>query len=473
MKLTLPIISTLDNRPLQDIVKLTIRDKSVDSVDDISPLVSLNALILSNNLLGDGEGLAGIRHCSGLTQLELNGNEFTACPPGNHLNGMKLKVLNMSHNSIDRITHNFAQMSHSLAALVLNNNQLKVIDPSLFANCSNLNTLILSHNDISEFPLIPALRNLKTLAIAHNSLRVVPDISQYQSLKQLRLNNNKIISISMSHIQPMQTVWASLDLLDVGNNKITQDSLEALQQLRFLTNLNLKGNPIVSHYTPEDYQPTLTNLIPSLRILDGVRFDTAFLGRKQKRLALELKRRIKEQKAKPDGRIIKKSEVYKEPHKKETGAEKPSAEPAAKKKPSVKDKPSAKPVKEATKHEKERPSANLGKEKTPASKQLVKDIPSASTKLVKDKPATKDKSAKANKSSKPESIMDAGSKKRKAEVAVAPPVKRVKQAELQEDEDAHKSGVVAIIPAKEKQAVASFDPEQIPDSTGLNVGAWD
>jgi len=449
MRLTLPLVSTLDNRPLQDIHRFSASSKAIDAVDDLSPLVSLHALILSNNELGDGESLAGVRHCSSLTLLELNGNKFTQCPPGNHLNGLSLKVLNMSHNAIDRITHNFTQMSHSLAALILNNNQLKILDASLFANCSNLNTLIISHNELTEFPVLPSLKNLKTLSIAHNKLRLVPDISQYASLKQLRLNNNKIASISSSHIQSMQTVWANLDLLDIGNNKITTEALDALQQLRLVTNLNLKGNPLATHYPTEEYQPTLSNLLPSLRILDGSRFDPAFLGRKQKRLALELKRRIKEEKAKPDGRKVKKQEVFKEP-KALTASE---TEEQPKKLKTKTEKPKTKSGKLV------KPSKLADTQESPKKRKAEATTESPVKKPKTEKPVKKP----AEKVVKPIKKPEAESK------AVKPRAKNFKNGE----DEAHKSGVIAIVPVKTTKET-SFDPAKLAASSNdLNVASWD
>jgi hypothetical protein len=47
-----------------------------------------------------------------------------------------------------------------------------------------------------------------------------------------------------------------------------------------LVNLNLKGNKFCSHGS---YRDDLLALVPTLRVLDGTRFDSKFLERKEKR----------------------------------------------------------------------------------------------------------------------------------------------------------------------------------------------
>lgn len=73
--------------------------------------------------------------------------------------------------------------------------------------------------------------------------------------------------------------------------------IASLGSLLNLHNLNLRGNPIADN---KDYKDKILALIPSLRVLDGERFDMKFLERKQKQSTnlklMEKKDRLKREK---------------------------------------------------------------------------------------------------------------------------------------------------------------------------------
>jgi hypothetical protein len=73
--------------------------------------------------------------------------------------------------------------------------------------------------------------------------------------------------------------------------------IASLGSLLNLHNLNLRGNPIADN---KDYKDKILTLIPSLRVLDGERFDIKFLERKQKQSTnlklMEKKDRLKREK---------------------------------------------------------------------------------------------------------------------------------------------------------------------------------
>lgn len=95
---------------------------------------------------------------------------------------------------------------------------------------------------MDTIPKLPSLLKLTKLSAAHNKLSDVPDLSSNIALKELRLNDNHI-----SHIPETLRNCTSLEILDFGNNQISEwTAIAALGSLTKLHNLNLKGNPIVN-----------------------------------------------------------------------------------------------------------------------------------------------------------------------------------------------------------------------------------
>ncbi|OZJ03454.1 hypothetical protein BZG36_02734 [Bifiguratus adelaidae] len=261
--------------PLPQLPELNFANSDISHIDDISACTNLRKLNLSNNKLKSPDALSGLQYLTELTTLNLSGNALESCE------GLqKLKTL-----FGDVHTTYLTQ----LKALVLNHNKIKTVEN--IGGLLELNTLVISHNNISELPSLPALTNLAKLSAAHNAIRLIPDLSSNSSLKELRLNDNKILTVPES-----VRACSALEILDLGNNLIQGwKDVAALGSLLHLINLNLKGNPICQL---EGYRDKILALIPSLRILDGERFDVKFLERKEKRKAhianLERKQKSKE-----------------------------------------------------------------------------------------------------------------------------------------------------------------------------------
>jgi hypothetical protein len=115
-------------------------------------------------------------------------------------------------------------------------------------------------------------------------------------LKELRLSQNKIAYIpnDITELVPL-----SLEILDLAGNSIKSiKDIENLKPYSKVTNLNLKGNPVSS---VKGYREKVLEILPSLRILDGDRFDEKFIARKQKRKVMEIKKSIKETRKRPTG----------------------------------------------------------------------------------------------------------------------------------------------------------------------------
>lgn len=61
---------------------------------------------------------------------------------------------------------------------------------------------------------------------------------------------------------------------------ISNSDIECLRELPHLVNLSMKGCPICS---VDGYALKMREMLPALRILDGVRFDERFLMRKRRK----------------------------------------------------------------------------------------------------------------------------------------------------------------------------------------------
>eukprot|EP00043_Microstomoeca_roanoka_P025456 m.8778 g.8778 ORF g.8778 m.8778 type:complete len:482 (+) comp5533_c0_seq1:146-1591(+) len=257
MKLTLPLICDLcQGADIRTITSLEAAGKGITSLDDdLSPCVELRKVDLSNNKLAKTNPLGDLPQ---LSWLNLSHNDLRAIKG---LTKVKtLITLNASHNNMPSIQH--LVDIPSLKALVVNNNHIKSLDG--VRQLHQLTAFVASHNQIEEIDdrEFLHLAELRKLSLSHNVLRKVPVLKNCSNLKELRLNNNKITAL------PGDLVYTGhLCLLDVGNNLIRSfDDIAVLSKMVFLTNLNLKGNPICEN---KDYTEKILALVPGLRILDG------------------------------------------------------------------------------------------------------------------------------------------------------------------------------------------------------------
>ncbi|KAF9923533.1 hypothetical protein FBU30_006433 [Linnemannia zychae] len=272
MKLTPAIIaSQAAGADLQQLKDLNMSNKEINHIEDISVCVNLHKLILSNNKLSSTDSIAGLQYLPSLTLLNLSGNQLESFDGLQRL--QTLFVLNMSHNELNRISMHIEKLVN-LKALVLNHNKIKNVD--YIGSLTELNTIVLSHNKIQSLPSFPLLTKLTKLSAAHNEIRQIPDLSENGMLKELRLNHNKLLTIPDSLRR-----CTALDILDLGGNMLREWSdIAPLGSLVRLINLNLQGNPICEK---PDYKTKILELVPSLRVLDGERFDPKFLQIKAKR----------------------------------------------------------------------------------------------------------------------------------------------------------------------------------------------
>lgn len=278
MKLTPALIAEITGETIQEIKSLDVSNKQITHIDDISVCVALKKLDLSKNSLESKESLSGIQYSKGLTMLNLSHNSISSIETLKNL--QKLVVLNLSNNKFVTIPL-IIRLFNELKVLVLNNNELGSIPPELQFS-SQINTIILSNNSIDDITNLVGkkLGSLTKLSLAFNQIRALPPSMREElpELKELRLANNKISRIELNNLPYL------LEILDLSNNLIsTLDDIRALSCLKNLIQVSFKGCPICTSLPC--YKEEIRRLLPTLRILDGERFDEKFM--KRKRLKME------------------------------------------------------------------------------------------------------------------------------------------------------------------------------------------
>ncbi|KAJ1902020.1 hypothetical protein LPJ66_000344 [Kickxella alabastrina] len=271
MRLSTEALTSLVDKPLGEMTAIAIRGKEITHIDGLSSCVQLRKLDLSDNKIDSSDALSGLRQAESLIHINLSANLLEEMDVVKYT--PKANVLNMSNNRLTRICKSVAACGE-LRAIILGHNKIAKIEH--ISKLTNLNTLVISHNEIGKIPDMPLLKELTKISAAHNKIADIPVLTIYPKLKEVRLNDNKIKSIPES----IRTC-DSLRVIDLGNNKLDEwTSIAPLSSLPRLYNLNLKGNPICNE---DRYRERVIEMIPSLRVLDGERFDQWFLDHKEKR----------------------------------------------------------------------------------------------------------------------------------------------------------------------------------------------
>uniref|UniRef100_A0A9L0JAA6 Leucine rich repeat containing 70 n=1 Tax=Equus asinus TaxID=9793 RepID=A0A9L0JAA6_EQUAS len=182
-------------------------------------MIALRVLDLSNNkILRISD--SGFQHLGNLDSLYLEGNNLTKVPSNTFEVLKSLKRLSLSHNHIEAI-HPFAFKGLvNLEYLILKNSRIKNVTRDGFSGINNLKHLILSHNDLENL-------NSDTFSLLKN-------------LIYLKLDRNRIISIDDDTFENM---GASLKILNLSFNNLTDLHPRVLKPLSSLTHLQANSNP--------------------------------------------------------------------------------------------------------------------------------------------------------------------------------------------------------------------------------------
>ncbi|KAM9694343.1 leucine-rich repeat-containing protein 70 [Trichechus inunguis] len=182
-------------------------------------MIALRILDLSNNkILRISD--SGFQHLENLDCLYLEGNNLTKVPSNAFGVLRSLKRLSLSHNHIEAIQPFAFKGLVNLEYLLLKNGRIKNVTRDGFSGVNNLKHLILSHNDLENL-------NSDTFSLLKN-------------LIYLQLDRNRIISIDNDTFESM---GASLKILNLSFNNLTDLHPNVLMPLSSLTHLQANSNP--------------------------------------------------------------------------------------------------------------------------------------------------------------------------------------------------------------------------------------
>eukprot|EP00039_Didymoeca_costata_P014997 m.248538 g.248538 ORF g.248538 m.248538 type:complete len:438 (+) comp16133_c0_seq38:87-1400(+) len=250
----------------------------IAQIRGLSKNTRLKELLLSSNALTSLEGLATLKE---LRVLELQRNSCKAT--GHYLTSLgKLESLRLDFNKLESLS----QLPSAIKSLHVGCNQLTTLNG--ISNLISLESLFASHNLLIEIDLpklsklteldlsgntgmnLTTVKNapkLQILRLARCGLKEFEAIPSMKSLEQLHLHQN-----TLSGVYQVSSRFPKLDVLDITENNIAE--LQSLDLHKSnITELNIRGNPIISSEGIKTLWNTLLELLPQLEIIDGKELD--------------------------------------------------------------------------------------------------------------------------------------------------------------------------------------------------------
>jgi Leucine-rich repeat (LRR) protein len=243
---------------LEDITALSLSNRQMAQIDNLSGLRKLARLDISKN------SLARLQHFNSIPQVTLlnaSQNDLNSDAALEELRYLTaLRTLNIGLNP--RLKHIRSHIMKPMGTLqVLIANDCGISKAGFLKFLPNLNTLVLSHNKLTTFTFdeVGSLRHMVKCSLGHNEFTQVPDFTAICSaasdptgsrrarenvdfydncLEELRLNGNRIASVPATITRNKK-----LKTLDLSSNLIANwDDVKTLAELPSLTNLSLHNN---------------------------------------------------------------------------------------------------------------------------------------------------------------------------------------------------------------------------------------
>ncbi|XP_073955601.1 toll-like receptor Tollo [Choristoneura fumiferana] len=261
------VISTLEDNALEGLLSLQVFNLSSNFLNDVPPDLfletkSMKEIYFSNNTMNvlPPALFNGLEH---LQILDLSRNLLTSqwVNKDTFTGLLRMVILNLSHNRLNKIGRYVFHDLYSLQKLNLDHNDITSIDEHAFEELRNLHSLTLSNNKITHIHshLFTDLHVLHELFIDNNLIRHIEEnaFENITTIEDLGLNDNLLSSIPIS-IRKLR----SLRSLDIGNNNITHLNRENFRGLSELFGLRLVDNKVT--YLNED----TFEYLPQLQVLN-------------------------------------------------------------------------------------------------------------------------------------------------------------------------------------------------------------
>ncbi|OEL28946.1 hypothetical protein BAE44_0010036 [Dichanthelium oligosanthes] len=161
----------------------------------------------------------------------------------------------------------FKHFSPNLYVVNAGKNKLTKMDE--VASLRSLGALILNDNNISSICKLECLQQLNTLVLSKN-----PVFTTGNALVKANIHyplhlmtTTSCLNLDVQTIPSDLAKYVKILNLDIGNNLIERSSdLKVLSELRYLSNLNLQGNPISEK---DSLVQKVKKFVPTLRILNA------------------------------------------------------------------------------------------------------------------------------------------------------------------------------------------------------------
>lgn len=260
-------ISEVNSDMLTGLMALRTLNLSYNNINEISNQMFINSrelreILLQNNDLY--ELPRGIFHqLAQLIVLDLSQNMLTS----HHINNetfaglIRLRVLNLSHNSLTRLDARTFHDLHILQVLNLRNNSIGYIDERTFEPLYNLFELNLAENRLHTLTdkLFDGLKVLSKLTLNNNLISSIEAnvFEKCPDLKELDLSSNQLQDVpeALKYLSDLRT-------LDLGENQIVKFSAGAFKNLIQLNGLRLIDNQI------ENITKGMFDDLPQLSVLN-------------------------------------------------------------------------------------------------------------------------------------------------------------------------------------------------------------
>jgi len=207
--------------------------------------------------------LHNLKPCSRLRELDITSNPITSLRGLENLTSLEVLIASKCRVA-GRL--DFRELAPCLKSLIATDNNIQKI--SNLASTPALKNLILSRNCIRSGGFLKrGGQALEKVSLSHNKLSRIPRFGTSNKIRELRLNSNRFRTLPES-----LNCLKHLEILDLGQNRISEISenlLRVLRSLSSLRSLNLKGNPL----TNQSGYPSriISALSPRLEVLDGGR----------------------------------------------------------------------------------------------------------------------------------------------------------------------------------------------------------
>lgn len=255
---------------LKDLVTLSIKGNSIDSIDDkISDLLALENLDLSRCMLANiNEGVCRLPK---LRHLNISSNPLKSLPSGLDAS-LSLVGLDVSSSlktvaafkNIDLPLESPKIFPASLEVLYIQDSPALLLTSEVLGRCANIKKLDVSHCGLRSAAFLDKiLPNLECLDLSGNQLADFEALSGLGKLVHLSLCSN-----GMGSIPREVTKLSGLRTLDLSNNsiKLLQDDMKDMASLRVL---NLGENMIESIDYEMGSMKSLEILILRSRLVDN------------------------------------------------------------------------------------------------------------------------------------------------------------------------------------------------------------